>query len=359
MAARLRRAPVVTPLASHLRSGIVSALIRRAEPSYDVSDKKILYIFPGQGSQYRGMGSDLVEQFPVARDLYARASAVVGYDMTELSFRDPREELGFTRFTQPALLTHELACLEAFRSLVGERIRPALTAGHSLGEYSALVLAGALTFENALKLVSRRGELMSELGRGGMVATTLDLPAATAIADKHFCGIAAHNMPEQVVVAGETADLDKLAAELEAAKKRAVRLNTEGAFHTFLMVSAAQQFRQVLEQTDFSGVQTDVLSNYTGKFHENSPEAIRSRLFFQLFNPVQWVSCMSTALDQGFDTAIEFGGGIGKGDGPDGKRPNLETIVKRCLKAREREAQYLPAINAAAIRATAAMLLGA
>ncbi len=103
------------PLASHLGSGIVSALIRRVEPSYDVSDKKILYIFPGQGSQYRGMGSDLVEQFPVARDLYARASAVVGYDMTELSFRDPREELGLTRFTQPALLTHELACLEAFR----------------------------------------------------------------------------------------------------------------------------------------------------------------------------------------------------------------------------------------------------
>ncbi len=161
------------------------------------------------------------------------------------------------------------------------------------------MLAGALTFENALKLVSRRGELMSELGRGGMVATTLDLPAATAIADKHFCGIAAHNMPEQVVVAGETADLDKLAAELEAAKKRAVRLNTEGAFHTFLMVSAAQQFRQVLEQTEFSGVQTDVLSNYTGKLHENSPEAIRSRLFFQLFNPVQWVSCMNTASDHG------------------------------------------------------------
>jgi [acyl-carrier-protein] S-malonyltransferase len=250
-----------------------------------VSDKKILYIFPGQGSQYRGMGSDLVEQFPVARDLYARASAVVGYDMTELSFRDPREQLGLTRFTQPALLTHELACLEAFRSLAGERVRPALTAGHSLGEYSALVLAGALTFENALKLVSRRGELMSELGRGGMVATTLDLAAATAIADKHFCGIAAHNMPEQVVVAGETADLDRLAAELEAAKKRAVRLNTEGAFHTFLMVSAAQQFRQVLEETDFSGVQTAVLSNYTGSLHENSPEAIRSRLFFQLFNP--------------------------------------------------------------------------
>jgi [acyl-carrier-protein] S-malonyltransferase len=303
------------------------------------------------------MGSDLVAAFPVAKDIYARASAVVGYDMTELSFRDPRGELDKTRFTQPALLTHEVACLEAFRGLVGERVRPKLGAGHSLGEYSALVMAGALTFENALKLVSRRGALMSELGRGGMVATTLDLPTASALADKHFCGIGAHNMPDQVVVAGESADLDKLSAELEAEKKRAVRLNTEGAFHTFLMVAAAQQFRQVLEATEFAGVTTDVVSNYTGKLHTSSPEAIRSRLFFQLFNPVQWVGCLNVAVDAGNDTVIELGGGIGKGEGPDGKRPNLETIIKKSLKSREHQAQYLPAINAATIRATAAQLL--
>jgi [acyl-carrier-protein] S-malonyltransferase len=303
------------------------------------------------------MGSDLVAEFPVAKDVYARASTVVGYDMTELAFRDPRDELNKTRFTQPALLTHEIACLEVFRGLVGERVRPALGAGHSLGEYSALVMAGALTFENALKLVSRRGALMSELGRGGMVATTLDLPTASALADKYFCGIGAHNMPDQVVVAGESADLDKLSAELEAAKKRAVRLNTEGAFHTFLMVAAAQQFRQVLEATEFAGVATDVVSNYTGKLHASSPEAIRSRLFFQLFNPVKWVSCINTAIDAGIDTVIELGGGIGKGEGPDGKRPNLEGIVKKSLKGREHQAQYLPAINAATIRATAGQLL--
>jgi [acyl-carrier-protein] S-malonyltransferase len=322
-----------------------------------VTDKQILYVFPGQGSQYRGMGSDLVAEFPVAKDIYARASAVVGYDMTELSFRDPRDELNKTRFTQPALLTHEVACLEAFRGLVGDRVRPTLGAGHSLGEYSALVMAGALTFENALKLVSRRGALMSELGRGGMVATTLDLPTASALADKYFCGIGAHNMPDQVVVAGESADLDRLSAELEAEKKRAVRLNTEGAFHTFLMVAAAQQFRQVLEATEFAGVTTDVVSNYTGKLHTSSPEAIRSRLFFQLFNPVQWVGCLTTAMDAGVDTIIELGGGIGKGEGPESKRPNLETIIKKSLKSREDQAQYLPAINAATIRATAARLL--
>jgi len=321
-----------------------------------VAFSKVLLIFPGQGSQYRGMGSDLVEAFPVARDLYARASAALGYDMTELAFRDPRNELNLTRFTQPALLTHEVACLEAFRSLVGDRVKPALGAGHSLGEYSALVMAGALTFENALKLVSRRGQLMSELGRGGMVATTLDLQSAAALADKFFCGIAAHNMPDQVVIAGESADLDKLVAEMEATKKRAVRLNTEGAFHTYLMVAAAQQFRQVLDATEFAAQTTDVLSNYTGQLHTSSPEAIRSRLFFQLFNPVQWVSCMNTAIDARIDAVVEFGGGIGKGEGPDGKRPNLETIIKKSLKSREHQAQYLPAINAATIRATAEQL---
>jgi [acyl-carrier-protein] S-malonyltransferase len=304
------------------------------------------------------MGSDLVEEFPVARDLYARASAALGYDLAELSFRDPRGELNLTRYTQPALLTHEIACLESFRSLVGDRIQPVLGAGHSLGEYSALVMAGVLAFEDAVKLVSKRGQLMSELGRGGMVATTLDLPTAAALADKHFCGVAAHNMPDQTVVAGESADLDRLAAELESVKKRAVRLNTEGAFHTFLMVAAAQQFRQVLEQTQFGGLKTAVVSNYTGKLHEDSPEAIRARLFFQLFNPVQWVGCMGAAMDAGFDTAVEFGGGIGKGEGPADKRPNLESIVKKSLKGREYQAHYLPAINAASIRATAQQLLG-
>jgi [acyl-carrier-protein] S-malonyltransferase len=323
-----------------------------------VSGKRILYIFPGQGSQYRGMGSDLVADFPAARALYDRAGTALGYDLAELSFRDPRDELKLTRFTQPALLTHQIACLEVFRGLAGDAARPSLAAGHSVGEYAALVASGALRFEQALTLVARRGELMSELGRGGMLATTLDWPSAAGLADKHYCGIGASNLADQTVIAGESADLDRLAAELETAfpSKRGVRLNTEGAFHTYLMVAAAQEFRKVLDQTEFANVTVDALSNYTGKLHENSPAAIRSRLFFQLFNTVRWVDCMNAAIDTGVDTIIEFGGGIGKGEGPDGKRPNLESIVKKSLKAREHQAQYLPAINVASVRATAQQL---
>lgn len=325
-----------------------------------MTDKLVFYIFPGQGSQYRGMGSDLAEAFPIARELYERASEIVGYDMQELSFRDPRDELGLTRFTQPALLTHQVACLEALRSLVGDGGAPRIAAGHSLGEYTALVAAGALTFEQAVALVQQRGRLMSEFGRGGMVATTLDLPSATALAEKHFCGIGGCNLPDQTVVAGESADLDALIEDMAAVypQKRGVRLNTEGAFHTYLMVSAAQEFRRVLEATEFAPLKVDVLSNYTGALHESSPGAIRSRLFFQLFNPVQWVGCMNAAIDAGVDTVIEFGGGIGKAEGPEGKRPNLETIVKKSLKWREHQAEYLPAINATAIKATAERLLG-
>jgi [acyl-carrier-protein] S-malonyltransferase len=320
-----------------------------------------LFVFPGQGSQYVGMGSDLIEEFGVVGELYDRASEVVGYDMRALCFRDPRDELNRTRFTQPALLTHQIACLEAFRSLVGAEAQPMLAAGHSLGEYTALVAAGGLSFEDGLALVKQRGALMSDYGRGGMLATPLDLASALKLADKHFCGIGGCNLPEQTVVAGEDRDLDALDLDLKAQfpGKRAVRLNTEGAFHTYLMVAAAEQFRPVLEQTTFGGLAVPVLSNYTGKLHESEASAIRSRLFFQLFNPVRWVACMNTAIDAGVDTIVEFGGGIGKGASPAEKRPNLEGIVKKSLKWREREAQYWPAINAAGIRSAAQQFLAA
>lgn len=322
--------------------------------------ERVIFVFPGQGSQYRGMGSDLVEEFECARDCFGLASEVVGYDMSDLCFNDPEELLNLTRFTQPALLTHEVTCLEAFRSMDTDgRVRPALAAGHSLGEYAALVAAGALSFEDALRLVTRRAELMSEFGEGSMLATTLDLSAAKALADKHFCGIGGCNLSEQTVIAGQDADLDRLTEDLTVnyPRKRAVRLKTEGAFHTYLMVEAARRFREVLEDVSFSPLDLDVLSNYTGEMHAPDANAIRSRLFFQLFNPVRWVACMDAAMDRDVDTIIEFGGGIGKGDRPVDKRPNLEGMVKKALKGRHHDAEYFGAISAAGIRSLAEQIL--
>lgn len=316
--------------------------------------RRILFIFPGQGSQYPGMGSDLVEEFKPAREVFARASEVAGYDMEELCFEDPPQRLDFTRYTQPAILTHEVACLQSLLSLVPD-IRPAMAAGHSLGEYTALITGGALSFEDALRLVIRRAELMYEHGQGRMLATALDLGQARALADRHFCGIGGCNLPEQTVIAGSERDLDRLSADMAAKfpRKRAVRLKTAGAFHTYLMVDAAQHFREVLEAVNFEPLSAAVFANYTGELHESDENSIRSRLFFQLFHPVRWRACMEAALDAGVDTIVEFGGGIGRGDGPQGKRPNLESVVKKTLRTQGRQAEYFGAINTAGIHAAA------
>lgn len=321
-----------------------------------MTDRQLLYVFPGQGSQYRGMGSDLYRDFAVARQLYEQASDVLGFDLRRLSFEDPADEIGLTRNTQPALLTHEIACLRVFEELSGGQVVPALAAGHSLGEYSALVAAGTLAFEDALRLVRRRGELMGEHGEGGMLALTLDVDTARPLADRHYCQVASCNLPEQTVVGGRDADLDALAADLAVRmpRKRAIRLATEGAFHTYFMVTAARLFRDDLDRTPFAAPRIGVLSNYTGGLHDPAPEAIRTRLFFQLFNPVNWVGCLNTAVSQGIGSFIEFGGGLGTGEGPESKRPNLEGIVRKTLKAAGVEADYVAAINSETLRAAAA-----
>lgn len=315
-----------------------------------------MLVFPGQGSQYRGMGSDLAQAFAVARATYSEASAALGYDIARLSFEDPGNEIGLTRYTQPALLTHSIACLRVLAELTGERIRPVLAGGHSLGEYTALVAAGSLSLADGLRLVQRRGELMSEHGEGGMLALGLDVEAARVLADRHYCQVASINLPEQTVVGGREADLEALAAEMVQVhpRKRAVRLATEGAFHTYLMVAAARRFRETLDATPFGVPALGVLSNYTATLHDPDPGAIRTRLFFQLFNPVNWVGCLRTALEQGITDFIELGGGLGSGGDPAEKRPNLESIIRKTLKAAGCEAGYCAAINLTTIRAAAA-----
>jgi len=318
----------------------------------------IMFIFPGQGGQYAGMGSDLCSEFAVAKSLYEQANDILGFDITALSHNGPEEELGLTKNTQPALLVHEIACLEVFRELTNGSVQATLAAGHSLGEYSALVAAGVLSFEDGLKLVRRRGELMGEHGEGGMLALGLTVEEATPVADRFYCQVASCNLPQQTVVGGTDADLDALEAALPDIypRKRATRLKTEGAFHTYLMVQAAREFRAVLDSVEFNTANCGVLSNYTGSAHEETPDSIRTRLFFQLFAPVNWIGCVKTAAESGVDAFVEFGGGIGKGEGPAEKKPNLQSIINKNLRALEHEAEYFPAINVDSIKASAEAL---
>ncbi|MCW8906329.1 MAG: ACP S-malonyltransferase, partial [Sedimenticola sp.] len=164
------------------------------------SEQRVIFVFPGQGSQYAGIGSDLCDEFASARQVYEQASDLLGYDMRQLSSENPDEKIHLTRYTQPVLLTHQIACLTVYRELASQPLQAVAAAGHSLGEYSALVAAGVLSFGDALGLVAKRGELMGTHGEGEMAALTIDLESARPLADKHYCGIAGLNLPDQTVV---------------------------------------------------------------------------------------------------------------------------------------------------------------
>jgi len=316
-----------------------------------------LYIFPGQGSQYAGIGSDVFDKFPAAKSIYERANKTLGYDIAAMSFGED-ESIHLTRHTQPVLLTHSIACLEAFREIAPDAPAPAFAGGHSLGEYSALVAAGSLTFEQGLSLVAKRGELMGEYGEGEMTALPLELEVAAKFANAHHCGIAGCNLLDQTVVGGRPEDLETLEAAVleEFPRKRPVRLKTEGAFHTYYMVAAAREFRKVLADTEFAAPSMQVLSNYTGEFHDDDVNAIKSRLFWQLFHPVLWHANLLSAAEAGVERMVEFGGGIGKGETPAEKRANLEGIVKKAFRRAENSPEHLSVINVESLEATAAAL---
>ncbi len=316
---------------------------------------KVMYVFPGQGSQYPGMGKDLYQGFETAREIFDQANDILDYDLVRIAFKDPDDQIGLTRYTQPILLTHQIACLRVFQEFTGSKITPVLSAGHSLGEYTALIIAGVLSFEDGLKLVSKRGELMGQHGQGSMLALPLTRDDAQLIAENNGCQIATLNLPQQTVVGGKDPDIESLESAFTELypRKRAVKLDTEGAFHTDLMETAALAFMATLEQTSFSPATMGVLSNFTTELHAKDGSTSKDLLFKQLFKPVNWVGCLKTSMSLGINTIIEFGGGIGKAPEPENKRPNLESIIKKNFRAFEYPINYYPAINLNTIQESA------
>lgn len=273
----------------------------------------IAFIFPGQGSQVVGMGKELVERSAAARAVFDQANTVLGFDLAALCFDGPEDALTATQNAQPAILTTSIALLHALRE-AGATLEPTLVAGHSLGEYSALVAAGALDFAAALRLVRRRGELMAAANDGTMAAIMgLDLEPLAAICEsirEHGpCVIANQNAPGQLVISGATAAVQ---AAMEQAKaygaKRAIQLNVSAAFHSPLMSAAATDLAAAIAQTTFNDARIPVVANTSAQPIQTAAE-IRRELVEQVTAPVRWIGSIETMVQHGITSVVEIGPG--------------------------------------------------
>jgi len=275
----------------------------------------LAFLFPGQGSQFVGMGRDIAEAYPEARSVFAQADDVLGFALSRLCFAGPEAELMDTVNAQPAILTHSLAVLRVIDKVAPE-VKPALMAGHSLGEFSALVAAGSLKFEDAVQLVRERGRLMKDAGQanpGGMAAVmplgrdVLDevCQEASALVGKPV-QVANDNSPGQIVISGDNAALEK-AMELAKARgaKRVIRLQVSIAAHSQLMKMAARSFRGELDAISFASPQVPVIGNVYARPIQLGD--VRDELEAQLTSPVRWTESVQYLAQQGITTCIEIG----------------------------------------------------
>ena len=278
---------------------------------------KVAFVFPGQGSQFVGMGQALSEQSPAARQIFEEADAALGFSLSQLCFEGPEEELKLTANTQPAILTASIAVLAALKEKQPD-FSPAFVAGHSLGEYSALVAAGALSFADAVKTVRSRGQFMEEAvpaGQGAMAAVlNMDRAALHAVCEEvtasgHPVQLANLNSPGQIVISG-SAEGVKLAGEQAkaAGAKRVLPLNVSGPFHSSLMQPAADKLQAVLADVSVQDAAVQVVANVTARPVTEAATIIDS-LIQQVSAPVLWEDSVQWMVEQGVTTFVEIGPG--------------------------------------------------
>lgn len=272
-------------------------------------------VFPGQGSQSVGMQADLAAEFPVVQETYAEASEILAYDLWRLAQDGPQEKLAQTVITQPAMLTAGIAAYRAWHSAGGSA--PSQLAGHSLGEYSALVAAEAVSFEDAMRIVIRRAQLMQDAvpaGVGAMAAILgLDdasvIAVCAAVSDVGVAEAVNFNSPGQVVIAGHKAAIDQaIERAIEAGARRAILLAVSVPSHSSLMTAAGEALHEALAAATFTTPQIAVVAATDGKSYGDADD-IRGRLSRQVYGPVQWVATVNALIANGADSIIECGPG--------------------------------------------------
>jgi [acyl-carrier-protein] S-malonyltransferase len=275
---------------------------------------KIAFVFPGQASQYPGMGKELAERYPAARAVFDEADKALGFSISRMCFEGSDEELKLTANTQPAILTCSVA---AYRVVAEKGITPDFVAGHSLGEYSALVAAGSLKFSDAVQIVRKRGTYMQEAvpaGEGAMAAVmglspAVVMDACKRAAEGKVCSPANLNSPEQTVISGN-ADAVKRAVEIasQLGAKRAVILPVSAPFHCALMMPAQEKLEKVLRATQFSTLRVPLVTNVDADTETSGDEA-RDALIRQVTMPVRWEESVRELIDEGVNTFVEVGPG--------------------------------------------------
>ncbi|MFD0711235.1 ACP S-malonyltransferase [Paenibacillus sp. GCM10027626] len=276
---------------------------------------KIAFVFPGQGAQAVGMGKDVYDGVAASKAIFERADAALGFKLSDIIFEGPDTELKQTAITQPALLTTSIAYLEAFRS---RGIEPDFVAGHSLGEYSALVAAGVLSFEDAVRTVRARGQFMEEAvpsGQGAMAAVlgaerdALAALCQSVTEEGNVVELANVNCPGQIVVSGTAAGVQSVVERgKEAGAKRVVPLEVSGPFHSSMMKPAAAKLAAALKLSEFADAKVSVVANVTAQPVKEAAQ-IRRLLEEQVYSPVLWEDSVRTLIGQGVDTFYEIGSG--------------------------------------------------